>query len=138
MITLSSDNMRLMSMDLPRHFLRAWRKHVGITQTEAVERGRALFEDRVVAEGEEASLKRIGLSQPSLARIEKGETPYNQTLLEILAEVYGTDVPSLIMRNPADPEGIWSIYDQIPVQERPRALKVISGVVEGFKTGTDG
>lgn len=127
-----------MTIQLPRHFLRAWRKASGLTQEAVVEKGQAIFEGRVMAEGEETSLKRIGLSQTSLARIERGETPYNQTLLEILAEVYGTDAPSLIMRNPVDPEGIWSIYDQIPAPERKRALRVIKGAVDGLKTGTEG
>lgn len=100
----------------------------------ALEAAAAIVEDRVLAEGEEGSMKKIGLSQPNLSRIETGKTPYNQSLLEILAEVYGTDVPSLIMRDPSDPEGIWSIYDQIPAPQRQTALKVLSG----FKTGTDG
>lgn len=92
------------------------------------------MEDRVVAEGEEVDIKRLGLTQGNLARIENGKTPYNQRLLEILAEVYRTDVASLIMRNPEDPEGIWSIYDQIPASQRPVALKMLSGL----KTGTEG
>lgn len=92
------------------------------------------MEDRVVAEGEEVDIKRLGLTQGNLARIENGKTPYNQRLLEILAEVYRTDVASLIMRNPEDPEGIWSIYDQIPAAQRPVVLRMLSGL----KTGTEG
>jgi transcriptional regulator with XRE-family HTH domain len=127
-------DMRMAQNQAVGHFLRQWRKHRGLSMEAALEAAGALVEDRVMAEGEEGSLKKIGLSQPNLSRIETGKTPYNQALLEILAEVYQTDVPSLIMRDPSDPEGIWSIYDQIPTTQRPTALKVLSG----FKTGTDG
>ncbi|ASE38450.1 XRE family transcriptional regulator [Brevundimonas vesicularis] len=118
----------------PGHFLKQWRQHAGLSQQAACEAAIALMEDRVVAEGEEVDIKRLGLTQGNLARIENGKTPYNQRLLEILAEVYRTDVASLIMRNPEDPEGIWSIYDQIPASQRPVALKMLSGL----KTGTEG
>lgn len=131
------ENMRTMQ-NRPKHYLRAWRKHRGLSIEGAIERAKELLSDRVIAEGEEGDMRRLGLSQPNISRIERGDLPYGQPLLEILAEVYGTDPASLIMRDPGDPEGIWSIMDQVPAAERPRFLKVISGVVDGLKTGTDG
>lgn len=125
-------------IDRPKHYLRQWRKAAGLSLEGVRDKAEAMMGDRVVAEGEEVDLNKIGLSHSTLSRIESFKVPYNQRLLEVLAEVYGTDVASLIIRNPADPEGIWSIYDQIPETERPRALKVITGVVLGLKTGTDG
>lgn len=131
---LFRQNMRLMN-DRPPHYLREWRKSSGYKSVQAaVDEATRVLSDRVIAEGEEGDLKVVGLSQPNLNRIETYQVPYNQRLLEILAEIYKTDPASLIMRNPADPEGIWSIYDQIPVAERPTALRVLSG----FKTGTEG
>lgn len=127
-------NIRMAQKPRIGHFLREWRKHRGLSMEAACEAASAIVQDRIVAEGEEGSLAKIGLSQPNLSRIENGKTPYNQTLLEILAEVYRTDIPSLIMRNPDEPEGIWSIYDQLPPTEKPVALKVL----RGLKTGTDG
>lgn len=121
--------------DHPKHYLREWRKHRGFKSIgAAIERAHELLSDRVIAEGEEGDMKRLGLSQSNISRVESGKIPYNQDLLEILAEVYGTDPASLIIRNPADPEGIWSIYDNIPEAQRATALKVL----QGFKTGTDG
>jgi hypothetical protein len=38
------------------------------------------------------------------------------------------------MRNPEEPESIWSIYDQLPAMEKPVALRVL----RGLKTGTEG
>lgn len=120
--------------DRPKHYLRQWRKASGLSLQGVRDKAEALYEGRVVAEGEEVDLKKIGLSHSTLSRIESFQVPYNQRLLEVLAEVYGTDVPSLIMRNPEEPESIWSIMDQIPVAQRPLALKMLSGL----KTGTEG
>lgn len=128
------ENVHMPHTNRPKHYLRQWRKASGLSLQGVRDKAEALHADRVVAEGEEVDLNKIGLSHSTLSRIESFKVPYNQRLLEILAEVYGTDVPSLIMRNPEDPEGIWSIMDQIPPAQRPLALKMLSGL----KTGTDG
>lgn len=130
-----TDNVRMAHTARPKHYLREWRKHAGLSLEGVREKAEALFADRIVAEGEEVDLNKIGLSHSTLSRIESFKNPYNQRLLEVLAEVYGApDEASLIIRNPEDPDGIWSIYDQIKPEQRPVALKVLSG----FKTGTDG
>lgn len=130
-----SHNMRMAQKPHPKHFLREWRKHHGLSIDALIDRIKANVEDRVLAEGEEGDMKRLGLSQPNISRIERGDIPYNQTILELIAEVYGVDAASLIIRNPTDPDGLWSIYDQIPAPQKPVALRVL----EGFKkTGTDG
>lgn len=128
------DNVHMSHMDRPKHYLRQWRKAAGLSLEGVRDKAEAMMGDRVVAEGEEVDLNKIGLSHSTLSRIESFKVPYNQRLLEVLAEVYGTDVASLIMRNPDDPEGIWSIYDQIPAAQRPVALRMLSGL----KTGTEG
>ena len=128
------ENVHMSHSERPKHYLRQWRKASGLSLQGVRDKAEALFEDRIVAEGEEVDLNKIGLSHSTLSRIESFKNPYNQRLLEVLAEVYGTDVPSLIMRNPEDPEGIWSIYDQIPAAQRPVALRMLSGL----KTGTEG
>lgn len=126
--------MHMSHIDRPKHYLRQWRKAAGLSLEGVRDKAEAMIGDRVVAEGEEVDLNKIGLSHSTLSRIESFKVPYNQRLLEVLAEVYGTDVASLIMRNPDDPEGIWTIMDQIPAAQRPVALKMLSGL----KTGTDG
>lgn len=131
----SAHNMRMAQKPHPKHFLREWRKHHGLSIDALIERIKANVEDRVLAEGEEGDMKRLGLSQPNISRIERGDIPYNQTILELIAEVYGVDAASLIIRDPSDPDGLWSIYDQIEPTQRQTALRVL----EGFKrTGTDG
>lgn len=132
--------MRMAQPDGPRHFLKAWRKHRGLSQKQACDAAYELVSDRVIAEGEEGDMRRLGLSQGNLSRMEKGEIPYNQFALEILAEVYQTDPASLIMRDPEDDE-VWSIYDRVPKTVRPQALKVLETFAEPVdpkKTGTGG
>lgn len=60
----------------------------------------------------------VGITHASLSRIERGLQPYGQKLLEAIAEALRTDVPSLLMRNPTDPEGIWSVWDQAKPGEK--------------------
>jgi len=101
---------------LPRHFLRAWRKFRGYTLEHVAER--------------------IGMTHQNLGKIERGQVPYNETLLDLLAEVYRTDKGSLIMRDPTRKDSFWSIYDQLAPPERQ---KLVERVEEEFKkTGTGG
>lgn len=68
--------------DKPPHYLRVWRKHRGLTLA-AVE-------------------QEVHLSHAQLSRIETGKQPYNQGLLEKLADVYGCEVVDLLVRNPVE------------------------------------
>lgn len=97
-------------------FLREWRK---------MKPGRTL--EMVAAE--------LHISQPQLGRIEKGQQPYNQDLLEALADLYGCTVADLLMRNPAEPDAIWSIWDQAKPGQRRQIVEVAKTLV---RTGTDG
>lgn len=77
----------------------------------------------------------LHISQPQLGRIEKGQQPYNQDLLEALADLYGCTVADLLMRNPAEPDAIWSIWDQAKPGQRRQIVEVAKTLV---RTGTDG
>jgi transcriptional regulator with XRE-family HTH domain len=99
-----------------RHFLRQWRKFRGYTLEQAAER--------------------VGMSHQNLGKIERGRVPYNEPLLDILADVYRTDKGSLIMRDPTVKDAIWSILDQLAPPERTRLVERIEA--EFKKTGTNG
>lgn len=141
---LPFDNVHMPHSDRPKHYLRQWRKAAGLSLEGVREKAQALFEDRVVAEGEEIDLNKIGLSHSTLSRIESFKVPYNQRLLEVLAEVYGTDVPSLIMRDPTEPNALWSIVDQLKPTQRPVARRMLEALAQsdddadGSRTGTTG
>lgn len=83
----------------------------------------------------EAVAAELHLSQPQLGRIERGDSPYNQDLLEALADLYGCSVADLLMRDPTQPDNIWSIWDIA----RPGERRLIEAAADAIvKTGTEG
>jgi transcriptional regulator with XRE-family HTH domain len=95
-----------------RNFLRAWREHRGLTLEQLAE-----F---------------IGVTYPTLSRIECGKSPYSQGILEGYADRLSTDVASLLMRNPQE-DGIWSLWERAKPGERRMILEIAKTIV---KTGT--
>lgn len=122
----------------PGHFLREWRTDRGWSLEELAERVSLIADKREQEDPFFQDRQRIGMSHGTLSRIEQGKVPYNQHLLDLLAEVYGTDPGSLIMRNPMTPDAPWSIYDE--VKPMPPGLRgKIAAYIAGVKaTGTDG
>lgn len=104
-----------MTRTLRPHHLRAWRKYRNKT---------------LVQVAEELHVGRI-----QLGRIEKGEQPYNQELLERLADIYACDVPDLLMRDPTEPDNIWSLWERAKPVERRQIVDVATALI---RTGTDG
>jgi len=96
-----------------RTFIREWRQSRGLTL--------------------EQLANRIGITHASLSRIERGRQPYSQPLLEALADALQTEPASLLMRNPTDPEGIWSVWDQAKPGERRQIVEIAKTLI---KTGT--
>ena len=75
----------------------------------------------------------IGTTHATLSRIERGLQPYSQALLEAIADRLGIDVANLLMRDPLDPNAMWSIWDQAKPGERRMIVEVAKTIV---KTGT--
>jgi transcriptional regulator with XRE-family HTH domain len=98
-----------------RTFLRHWRKH----------RGKTL---------EQVSAY-LHMSHSQLSRIETGKQPYNQELLEKLADLYMCDVVDLIIRDPSAPESIWTLWERAKPGERQQIQTVAEALL---RTGTDG
>lgn len=76
-----------------QHFLRAWRKYRKISQETAAERGM--------------------ISRSLLSKIEAGDIPYNQDLMERLALAYGCQVADLVSRDPTE-------QPRIPIFDLPK------------------
>jgi transcriptional regulator with XRE-family HTH domain len=83
------------------HFIAAWRKSLGLTQT-AVE-------------------DELGWNQSKVSRLERGETPYDQDALERLAELFDRDVVDLLKSDPADPDALWRLF--VRVSEAPKSVQ---------------
>lgn len=96
-----------------RTFIKEWRLHRGLSQEQLTDR--------------------LETSVASVSRIENGTQPYTQDVLEALADALMTDPASLLMGNPADPEAMWSIWDQAKKGERQLIEELARSVV---KTGT--
>lgn len=72
----------------------------------------------------------IGMSRENLGRIEKGEVPYNQDVLEPLADAYECEVADLLMRDPLDSQAMWTIWSQAKPAERARIVDVAKVLVD--------
>lgn len=90
---------------MQRVFFREWREHRGLTLERAGEQ--------------------IGMSHGNLSRIERGLQPYDEPILRRMADAYRCDPADLLIRDPSDPEGIWSIWDQIPPEQHTQAKAVL-------------
>jgi transcriptional regulator with XRE-family HTH domain len=91
-------------------FLRRWREHRGLTL--------------------EALAERVGTTHASLSRLERGLQPYAQDLLERIAKALQTDAASLLMRDPNDPEGIWSVWDRAKPNERRQIVEIAKTLIK--------
>lgn len=95
-----------------RTFLREWREHRTLTQEQAAER--------------------LDIDQSTLSRIERGVTPYDQDFLEKAAFSYQCEPQDLIMRNPLNPDAVWSITDNLKratPAERDQAAAIIAALL---------
>lgn len=94
-------------------FLKEWREYRNLTQDQAAER--------------------IGITQATLSRIERGIHPYDQDFLEKTAFAYGCEPQDLLMRNPQDENAVWSIADHLlkaSPTERAQAAAVIDALLK--------
>lgn len=94
-------------------FIRQWRKHRELTLEQLGER--------------------INMTASNLSMLERGERAYTQETLESIAHALQTDVASLLMRDPSDPDAIWSIWEQAKPGQRTQILEVMKTLI---KTGT--
>lgn len=99
-----------------RNYIREWRQHRQLTLVQLA--------------------ARLGINHGTLSKIERGRMPFTDTFLDLVAEQLQTDNASLLMRDPTDPEGIWSVWDRVPPTSRPQALAVLQTFAR--KQGTDG
>lgn len=104
---------RFRQVQYRRTFIRQWRKLRGLTLEQLADR--------------------IGSTHASLSRIEGGKQPYSQPLLEAIAEALQTDVASLLMRDPSEPDAIWSVWDQAKPAERRQIVEIAKTLL---KTGS--
>ena len=96
-------------------FLKAWRRFRGYSQEQLAEM--------------------IGTTHVTVGRIERGEQPWNQHYLAAAAEALNCDIPDLLIRDPLDPEGIWSVWDHAKPGQR-QEIVAHAKVIINRRTGT--
>lgn len=104
-----------LAMSKPGHFIREWRKFRELTQLQLAER--------------------IGIDKTYLSKIESGKRRYDQPFLEAAADVLRCEPADLIMRDPTDPDGIWSVWDSLAPAQRAQVVDIAKTFK---KTGTNG
>ena len=90
-------------------YLKQWRVHCGLSQ--------------------QALADRLNTTKGYISELERQKRPYNQGLLESLAYALMCEPVDLLIRDPLEPEGVWSIWDKIPPKEREQAARVLSSFV---------
>lgn len=95
--------------------LKAWRKHRGLSQEQLAER--------------------IGTTTATISRIENAKQNWDQEFLRLAADELRCMPQDLLMRDPTDHEGLWSIWDQLQPVERLQAVEIIKTIK---RTGTKG
>lgn len=111
------DTLCMAKKQLRKTFLRQWRQHRDKTLVQIAEE--------------------LHMTHGQLSRIERGLQPYNQELLERLADLYHCDVVDLLIRDPSEPTSIWSIWDRAKPGERRQISDVAEALING-RTGTNG
>ncbi|PBB75177.1 hypothetical protein CK227_10315 [Mesorhizobium sp. WSM4308] len=91
-----------------RTFIRQWRKYRGLTLEQLADR--------------------IEMSAPALSLLERGQSGYQQSTLELLADALQTDPASLLMRNPDDNDAIWSLWDHASEGEKRQISEVVKAL----------
>lgn len=91
-----------------KHFLRQWRKHRGLSQVQLAER--------------------LHITQGHLSKIENHKKPWDEDLLSLAAEELRCDPVDILIRDPSQPEGIWSIWDTLQPVQQQQAVEVIKAL----------
>ena len=119
-IVLSSNTgMAKKSLPIPKRkfrktFVREWRIHRGLTIEQLADR--------------------VDMTEGYLSMFERGQRGYTQNTLEALADALQTDAASLIMRDPSQPDAIWSVWDQAKEGDRAKIVSIAETIIG--KTGT--
>ncbi len=97
--------------DKPRHFIKEWRKHRGLTQQRLADR--------------------LGLTHGAVSQLERGLVGYTQPTLEALAEALQCEPADLIWRDPDSEFGaILAEVRKFPPEQQKRIVAVLKAFRE--------
>ena len=99
--------------DRDRTFLREWREFRDLKLWQAAER--------------------LEITEGTLSRIERGESPYNQDFLERAALAYGCEASELLSIDPLRPDAPRLVYDRLrgaTKEVQGRALAILDALLK--------
>jgi transcriptional regulator with XRE-family HTH domain len=77
----------------------------------------------------------VPMDKSNLSKVERGILQYNQEMLERIAEALMTDPASLLMRDPSNPEAIWSLWERALPGERRQIEAMVDSLIKVRKLG---
>ena len=95
-------------------FIRQWRQHRGYSLDKLADM--------------------VPMDKSNLSKVERGILPYNQEMLERVADALMTDVASLLMRDPTAPGAIWARWERASMGERQQIEAVAQALISSRKT----
>jgi transcriptional regulator with XRE-family HTH domain len=70
----------------------------------------------------------MGITHGQLSRIERGQSPYSQKILEIASKEYGCTVQDLLTRAPDEAASVFSIWDRLDQDQREQARRLLEAL----------
>jgi transcriptional regulator with XRE-family HTH domain len=113
------------------HYLREWRQSKDLSLEQVAERIVILSQAKAAADPE---ARAMSMTHATLSRIEREKLPYNQHLMELLAEIYQTEMTNLIRVDPSHEDPIYSLWETLKPVQRQQAVEIIRALK---RTGTD-
>ena len=100
-------NPKLGMQPIPLH-LKGWRVH------------RTLSQERLA--------EMIGTTKATISRIENRKQNWDQAFLQAAADALRCEPRDLMIRDPSQPNALWTIYDQLSAPEREQAIRLITAL----------
>jgi len=70
----------------------------------------------------------IGTTAATISRIENGKQNWDQEFLKAAAAAFDCDPVDLLIRNPNDPAGIWTLWESLSQPQRSQATAVLEAL----------
>lgn len=77
----------------------------------------------------------VPMDKGNLSKVERGHLPYNQDMLERLADILGTEPGNLISRDPTKDGKVIDLVQRLSASQLEQAERVLTAM---FRTGTEG
>jgi transcriptional regulator with XRE-family HTH domain len=99
-----------------RTFIREWRQYRNLTQVQ--------LRERVIMPSSEQ------MGQGHLSKLETGQLPYSQPILEQIADALSCSPGDLLMRDLTQDNAIWSIWDKLGKAQKRQAVRLLQAISE--------